>query len=88
MNHLRTLPFSSAVPIFQEVNVHSQTHLPHDLSGGDACERSNRRALPRRSSAFGAVSWRLFWFDHNFCSMIFGRVMAIIPHGGGSCMGS
>jgi hypothetical protein len=57
----------------------------HDLSGGDARERSNRCALPRRSSVLGAGSWRPFWFDHIFCSMIFGRVMANIRHGGGSC---
>ncbi len=56
----------------------------HDLSSRDARERSNRCALPRRSSVLGAGSWRPFWFDHIFCSMIFGQVMAKIRHGGGS----
>ncbi len=56
----------------------------HDLSGGDAREQSNHCALPRRSSVLGAGYWRSFWFDRIFCSMIFGRVMANIRHGGGS----
>ena len=29
-------------------------------------------------------SWRVFWSDDNFSSMIFGQVMAKIRHGGGS----
>jgi hypothetical protein len=56
----------------------------HDLSSRDARKRSNRCALPRRSSVLGAGSWRPFWFDHIFYSMIFGQVMATIRHGGGS----
>ena len=56
----------------------------HDLSSRDARERSNRCALPRRSSVLGAGSWRPFWFDHIFRSMIFGQVMAKNRHGGGS----
>ena len=47
--------------------------------------RSNRCTASRRSSILGAGSWRPFWFDHIiFLSMIFGRVMAKIRHGGGS----
>ena len=56
----------------------------HDLSSRDARERSNRCAAPRRSSISGAGSWRPFWFDQYFRSMIFGQVMAKIRHGGGS----
>ena len=56
----------------------------HDLSSRDARERSNRWADPHRSSILGAGSWRPFWFDHIFRSMIFGLVMAKIRHGGGS----
>jgi hypothetical protein len=71
------------------INIHDDDDVmeqKHDLSGGDARERLNRCALPRRSlsSVLGAGSWRPFWFDHIFCSMIFGRVMANIRHGGGS----
>ena len=68
------------------INIHDDDDVmeqKHDLSGGDARERSNSCALPRRSSVLGAGSWRPFRFDHIFCSMIFGRVMANI-HGGGS----
>ena len=67
------------------INIHDDDVMDqkHDLSGGDARERSNRCALPRRSSVLGEGSWRPFRFDHIFCSMIFGRVMANI-HGGGS----
>ncbi len=57
----------------------------HDLSGGDAREQSNRCTLRQRSSILSAGSWRPFWFDHIFHSMIFGQVMANICHGGGSC---
>jgi hypothetical protein len=69
------------------INIHDDDDVieqKHDLSGGDAREQSNRCALPRRSSVLGAGSWRPFRFDHIFCSMIFGRVMANIRHGGGS----
>ena len=69
------------------INIHDDDDVmeqKHDLSGGDACEQSNHCALPRRSLLLGAGSWRPFRFDHIFCSMIFGRVMANIRHGGGS----
>jgi hypothetical protein len=69
------------------INIHDDDDVmeqKHDLSGGDAHVQSDRCALPRRSSVLGAGSWRPFWFDHIFCSMIFGRVMANIRHGGGS----
>ena len=56
----------------------------HDMSRRDTRERSNRCATPRRSSISGAWSWRSFWFDQFFRSMIFGQVMAKIRHGGGS----
>ena len=58
----------------------------HALSSRDARERSIRCAEPRRSSILGVGSWRPFWFDHIFRSMIFGQVMAKIRHGGGSRM--
>ena len=48
----------------------------------------SRAIKPLRSATafvgIGHGSWRPFWFDHIFCSMIFGRVMANIRHGGGS----
>jgi hypothetical protein len=56
----------------------------HALSSRDAREQSNRCALPQRSSELGAGSWRPFWFNHIFRSMIFGEVTAKIRHGGGS----
>jgi len=52
----------------------------------DARERSIRCAEPCRSSILGVGSWRPFWFDHIFHSMIFGQVVAKIRHGGGSRM--
>ena len=58
----------------------------HDMSVRDARERSIRCAEPRRSSILGVGSWRPFWFDHIFRSMIFGQVIAKIRHGGGSRM--
>ena len=58
----------------------------HALSSRDARERSIRCAEPRRSSILGVGSWRPFWFDHIFRSMIFGQVIAKIRHGGGSRM--
>ena len=59
----------------------------HALSSRDARERSIRCcAEPRRLSILGVGSWRPFWFDHIFRSMIFGQVMAKIRHGGGSRM--
>ena len=54
------------------INIHDDDDVieqKHELSGGDARERSNRCALLQH---------------HIFCSMIFGRVMANIRHGGGS----
>ena len=48
----------------------------------DARERSIRCAEPRRSSILGVGSWRPFWFDHIFRSMIFGQVIAKMRHGG------
>ena len=69
------------------INIHDDDDVmeqKHDLSGGDARERSNRCALPRRLSVLGAGSWHPLWFNHIFCSMIFHRVMANIRHGGGS----
>jgi hypothetical protein len=33
-----------------------------------------------------AMAVAVFWLDGNFSSMIFGKVMAKIRHGGGSCM--
>jgi hypothetical protein len=56
----------------------------HDLSSRDTREQSNRCTEQRRSSILGAGSWRPFWFDHIFRSMIFGQVMAKVRHGGGS----
>ena len=52
----------------------------------DARERSIRCAEPHCSSILGVGSWRPFWFDHIFRSMIFGQVIAKIRHGGGSRM--
>jgi len=52
----------------------------------DARERSMRCAEPHRSSILGVGSWRPFWFDYIFRSMIFGQVIAKIRHGGGSRM--
>ncbi len=37
---------------------------------------------PRRSSILGAGSWCQFWFDHFFCRMIFGQVMAKMEEAG------
>ena len=71
------------------INIHYDDDVmeqKHDLFGGDACKRSNRCALPRHLSVLVAGSWHPFWFDHIFCSMIFGRLMANIGHGGGSRM--
>jgi hypothetical protein len=51
------------------INIHDDDDVmeqKHDLSGGEAQERSNRCALPRRLSVLGAGSWRPFWFDHIF----------------------
>ena len=56
----------------------------HDLSSRDAHKWSNRCTEQCRSFILGAGSWRPFWFDHIFCSMIFGQVMAKIRHGGRS----
>ena len=69
------------------INIHDDDDVmeqKHDLSGRDRRARSNRCALPRHSSILGAWIWHPFRFDHIFCSMIFGRVMANIRHGGGS----
>ena len=42
--------------------------------------------LPHSASILGGGSWCPFWFNHIFCSMIFGQVMDKIRHGGGSFM--